>query len=140
MLFFNFVPDISVLFCAISAWPLEYLRVEYKVHREGNTTMNDIQVLSMTRNIISTALQECTRQEFNAPYILKQYRTKLSNLMTSIQADKAKNRKVQARQINIVQNACIYNTITKFDILYAALNVKKSLLPSAMDVLQKSKK
>lgn len=99
--------------------------------------MKSLELLTMVRNVLNTAKNDCVVQQFKPEVIHRDLIGRLGNISTLVN-DKTRNKKnilKQRKMLVEVINALPHNTKSHYDTLAKAIDNAINTLPSAMDFI-----
>lgn len=99
--------------------------------------MFEITFIKTVRDIIDTAMKECTIQEYKPEYILKQYNIKLQNIRNHVDSQ-AMNRNQKVKYYKVLDNSKLpYMNAKHYELMFNDFRTKINALPSMIQFLKK---
>lgn len=93
--------------------------------------------MTTVRNIMNTAVQECTIQEFKQEYILRQYNLKLQNLRKHVDSQEM-NRNHKQKYYKVLDSVKLpFMNAKHYDLMKAEIKTRINGLPSMIQFVKR---
>lgn len=93
--------------------------------------------MKTVRDILNTAVQECTIQEFKEEYILRQYNLKLQNVRKHVDSQNM-NRNHKLKYYKVLDSAKLpFMNAKHYDLMKAEIKTKINGLPSMIQFVKR---